>query len=95
MPFDKNTAQQAGKKSSRKGSPNRFTADIRQTLKNVLADELEQLPDILAELPPEKRVDVLVKLAQFVLPKVVTVSPGDGEPINFDPYAVALPDGWK
>lgn len=63
-----------------KGTPNKFTADIRQTLKNVLADELEQLPGIMAELPPEKRVDVLVKLAQYVLPKVVTVRHDTGEP---------------
>lgn len=76
-----------------KGTPNKLTVDMRQALKNVLSEEIEKLSDTLAELPAEKRVEVLIKLAPYVLPKVVTVAPDNGEP-QPDTWGDRVATGW-
>ncbi|MHA7864878.1 hypothetical protein [Flagellimonas marinaquae] len=77
MPFEKGHRKIGGRK---KGTPNRYAEDLRNILKNIVYDELENIPDILDQLPPEKRIDVFLKLAPFVLPKVNSVVMDDGEP---------------
>lgn len=68
-----------------KGTPNKLTKEIRQTLKNALADQMEEIPQLLSELPVEKRLDYLIKLMPYVLPKVEPVVMHKGEPVSFDP----------
>lgn len=67
-----------------KGTPNKLTKEIRQTLKNALADQMEEIPQLLSELPVEKRLDYLIKLMPYVLPKVEPVSMNKGEPVSYD-----------
>ncbi len=67
-----------------KGTPNKLTKEIRQTLKNALADQMEEIPQLLSELPSEKRLDYLIKLMPYVLPKVEPVTMNKGEPVSFD-----------
>ncbi|WP_127139074.1 hypothetical protein [Flagellimonas oceanensis] len=77
MPFKPGHKKVGGRK---KGTPNRYTEDVRKILKDVVFNELENIPDILEELPPEKRIDVFLKLIPFVFPKVNNVVMDDGEP---------------
>ena len=67
-----------------KGTLNKLTKEIRQTLKDVMADQIEEIPQLLSELPSEKRLDYLIKLMPYVLPKVESVALNSGEPITFD-----------
>lgn len=67
-----------------KGSPNRITKELRDVLKSVVAGELDRLPDYLSKLDEGKRLDVLLKLLPYVLPKVDAVSVSYGEPFTFD-----------
>jgi hypothetical protein len=67
-----------------KGARNRATAQMRQALKAILDEELEALPQLLAELPTEKRLDVLLRLVPYVLPKVEAVSMFQGEALTWD-----------
>ena len=67
-----------------KGTPNKLTTEIRQAFKNALADQIEEIPQLLSELPNEKRLDYLIKLMPYVLPKVESVALNSGEPITFD-----------
>jgi hypothetical protein len=62
------------------GVPNKLTKELKAMLKAVIATELETLPATLDSLPPEKRVDVLCKLLNYVMPKMPIVSIGYGEP---------------
>jgi hypothetical protein len=55
------------------GTPNRITIELRKTLKTVVASELESLPGTLAELPPKERLEMLVKLLPFCMPKVNSI----------------------
>ncbi len=65
------------------GTPNKITAEIRTVLKNFFFAELEKLPTYLDSLDNEKRVEILLKLMPYVLPKVHDVGDKRGEPDEF------------
>ena len=56
------------------------------TLGNTLnkRNELQNLQDNINELEPKERIELLIKLLTYVMPKVQTVSARDGEPIGLD-----------
>jgi len=68
------------------GTPNRLTREIREVLKDILTGELESLPEILKELDSEKRVDAIIKILPYILPKVEPVNFKDGEPWEPEPW---------
>lgn len=57
-----------------KGTPNKLTYQTRQILVNALANEFEQLPELLEKLEPAQRIDAICKLSRFALPQMATVS---------------------
>ena len=66
------------------GTPNKLTKELRSVLKDVLHAELETLPKHLNKLTPKERVDAVIKLAPFVLPKVQQESFAIHEPIDWE-----------
>lgn len=66
------------------GTPNRLTTEVRQTLKDIFSNELEAVPAHLKTLTPQARIDFLIKIAPYVLPKVEAVSAKSGEPLQWD-----------
>lgn len=84
-----------GKKTGgrKAGTPNKLTFDTRQLLVNALADEFEQLPELLKELNPLERIDAIFKLSKFALPAVAPVTIVKVERVekpNDDMFAVDL-----
>ncbi|MDO9154162.1 MAG: hypothetical protein Q7U47_10785 [Paludibacter sp.] len=61
-----------------------LTKDLRANLKSIVETELNQLPETLAALPPDKRLEVLLKLLPFILPKVESVGMTKGEPTSWE-----------
>lgn len=61
-----------------------ITKDLRNQLKQLVKKELEQLPDTLENMEPKERMEIILKLMPFVLPKVSAVSHSLGEPIQTD-----------
>jgi hypothetical protein len=61
-----------GKKTGRRvaGTPNKITVELRKTLKTVVASEFESLPGTLEKLEPKERLEMLVKLLPFCMPRV-------------------------
>lgn len=55
------------------GTPNKVTTELRKTLKGIIAGELETLPATLQELPAKERLDLVIKLMPFCLPKVDSI----------------------
>ena len=47
------------------GTPNKITSELRKTLKGIIANELEALPETLAELPPKERFENELKTKQI------------------------------
>jgi hypothetical protein len=56
------------------GTPNKVTSELRKTLKSIIAAELDALPQTLTDLPARERLDLVIKLLPFCLPKVNTIS---------------------
>ena len=57
-----------------------LTGSIRETLKDLMQKELEQLPETLKDLEPVQRLNILCKFMPYVLPKVESVTHTLGEP---------------
>lgn len=57
-----------------------LTGNIRETLKCLMQNELEKLPETLKELDPVQRLNILCKLMPYVLPKTESVKHTLGEP---------------
>jgi len=66
-----------------KGTPNKLTKELRSVLKDILYQELEQLQERLDVLKPRERVELLIKLMPYVLPKVTNVSHTTNEPLDW------------
>lgn len=61
-----------------------LTKDLRNQLKELIRKEMEQLPEYLKDMEPKERIDILIKLMPFVIPKVNSVSHSLGEPFQID-----------
>lgn len=71
---------------SRKGKPNKATADVREALRRLIesnASNLESWLKRVARKNPGKALEVVGKLAEFVVPKLARteVSGPNGQPI--------------
>ena len=66
-----------------KGTPNRVTKELRSLLKDILYQELEQIQEHLETLNSKERVELLIKLMPYILPKVTTISHTTNEPLDW------------
>jgi hypothetical protein len=69
MPFTSDTAKQAGKMSSRKEKPNKTTKELKTILQRVVEVQLDTIEEDLQDLAPKDRLNILLKLVEYVLPK--------------------------
>jgi len=70
---------QSGNREGRKrGIPNKVTGMLREALADFLEDRVKELPAIFKKLKPDQKIDALVKIASFVLPKMssLNIEPG-------------------
>lgn len=76
MPFTEETAKKAGAKSTRSGVPNKTTSEIRDAFQKLVEcklPEMETWISRLAEKDPGKALDVLIRLGDFIIPKLQRV----------------------
>ena len=66
-----------------KGTPNRITKELREILKNELYEEIEALQEHLDSLNPKDRIELVIKLMPYVLPKTTSVSHTINEPLDW------------
>jgi|CXWL01.1.fsa_nt_gi hypothetical protein len=59
------------------------TLDLRDRLKSIVESELDRLPDLLDGLNDYARLDVILKLMPFVMPKAKPVHHTANEPDNW------------
>lgn len=52
------------------GTPNKVTKELRNTLKAAIAGELDTLAASLAELPAKERLDILIRLMPYAMPRI-------------------------
>lgn len=67
------------------GTPNRITKELRETLKGVIDAELSQIAGTLEKLPARDRLDVVIKLMPYCMPKVDSINGRyDRDPLDWD-----------
>ena len=68
-----------------KGTPNKLTKEIRKILNDIVHIELEKVEKNLNTLEPKQRLEILIKLMPYVLPKAESISESDSksEPIKW------------
>jgi hypothetical protein len=66
------------------GTPNKLTTELRSLLKNVVHREIELLTEHLSKLDVSERLDLLIKLLPFAVPKVELINYQDDEPTFWD-----------
>ena len=48
-------------------------------------EEIEGIPELLESLEPKERLEMIIKLMNYVMPKVNPINSNKGEPIQWDP----------
>jgi hypothetical protein len=72
MGFEKGHTKSGGRA---KGSLNQTTRELRLILKGIIQSEFEVLPTLIKDIKtPEKRLDILIKLLPFAIPKAQEIS---------------------
>jgi hypothetical protein len=66
------------------GTPNKITSELREKLKSIIDMELDKLPDYINGLDNIQKLDLLVKLIPYVLPKVTPIESTANEPMRWD-----------
>jgi hypothetical protein len=78
-------ANNTGKKygGRQKGTPNKLTKEIRIVLKDLIYKELDEIKERLDSLEPKQRIEIVIKLIPYVLPKVESISHSTNEPLDW------------
>ena len=78
-------ANNTGKKygGRQKGTPNKLTKEIRTVLKDLIYKELDEIKEHLDSLEPKQRIELVIKLMPYVLPKVDSISHSSNEPLDW------------
>jgi hypothetical protein len=63
------------------GTPNKLTKELRTTLKGIIAGEFDALPQTFEQLPAKERLELLIKMLPYCLPKVDSIG-GDYDSAN-------------
>jgi hypothetical protein len=78
-------ANNTGKKygGRQEGTPNKLTKEIRTVLKDLIYKELDEIKEHLDSLEPKQRIELVIKLIPYVLPKVESISHSTNEPLDW------------
>ena len=60
-----------------------MTKELRSILKDIIYQEMEIMQGYLDGLNPKERIELLIKLMSFVLPKITSISHTTNELLDF------------
>ena len=63
------------------GVPNRTTHEIKLSLQKLLDANIDQMEADLLQLPAKERLTILLKIADYIIPKVQATQPDDSESV--------------
>jgi hypothetical protein len=66
----------------KKGSKNIVTNEIRQKLKDLVFNEINEIESYINQLQPKERIESLIKIIPYVLPKVADIQYYDTDDLN-------------
>lgn len=80
MSFSSDSAAAAGRKSSRKGKPNKTTQEIREIFQSIVSSksgDIEKWIDKVAKDNPAKACELYFQLSKFTVPTLRSVETKD------------------
>ena len=78
-----NTTEKKYKGREKGSTPIRMTKELRSILKDILFEDIEVLQEHIDALKPKERVELLIKLIPYALPKVTSVLNTTNEPLDW------------
>jgi len=63
------TSFTAGEGGRPKGAQNKTSKQVKEILSDILSDEIEAIPKRLNQLSDKDRLDIVIKLLPYLLPK--------------------------
>lgn len=66
----------------KKGVPNKTNKELRTLLQSAFEGEIENIPNTLKKLEPEKRLEILSKFIGYILPKPIEAQESTTESIQ-------------
>jgi hypothetical protein len=72
------------------GTQNKTTKEIRETFKNLLENNLEQVQNDLDSLEPKDRVLFLLKLSNFVIPTLRSIEVSEINIKDIEPIIIQI-----
>jgi hypothetical protein len=88
MKLTRTKASELGKKSSRKGIPNKSTTEIRNAFSNLVVANLDQLEDDIKSLEPIQRLNMIATFAKFILPTLKSIDVQNDTTDIFEPVII-------
>ena len=90
MPFNSRTAALAGAKSNRTGRKNKVDIKVKGYFEELLNHNLPQIQKDLDQMEPHQRIDILLKMARFVIPIATTLELTAPEQDKINPIVVTV-----
>ena len=53
----------------KQGTRNRLTGTVKEMLHLAVKNEVERLPSLISQLEPKEKIDAILKILPFILPK--------------------------
>ena len=78
-----------------KGSPNKTSAEIRNLFQTLIQNNIEHLQSDFDSLEPKERINSIIKLSEFILPKLQAVKMQNEDVGERERVYALLPDGTE
>ena len=69
----------------KKGTPNRLSMQVRMLLLNAIEGEIQRIPEYLQSTPGDKRLELIIKLLAFILPRIEPMGAEEADRLGLIP----------
>jgi len=73
-----------------KGALGKTSAEARKAMQAIVNNELDKIPELLDQLTPNERVQAIIKMANFVIPKITELTVDSENKEGFEPLTITL-----
>lgn len=64
-----------------KGVANKTTAETKEIIQKIVSNELDNIETLLKQLEPKERIDAVIKMLPYIVPKQQEVELKESKPI--------------
>jgi len=66
------------------GTPNKTTKETRAILKDIVCNEIQKIPELIQRLTDKERIEVIIKILPYIMPKIQSETFEQIEPRKHD-----------